>query len=181
MINSTVKLEELPDDSAFLLPLRSGPVVGHVVYKDPGRIRVKLATTIHRFPSFNKKTLTDEVAEFSTNKFTNWSRETPVIPITEEEFKNRNKPTIKETKKLQPSSTTGPVVPPEKKKREKQVIAPLDDLAAKLKELTLDATYMLAAKELKEPAKKLKDKYGHLNPGLQRMNLGNRIRARRKS
>jgi hypothetical protein len=51
-----------------------------------------------------------------------------------------------------------------------------DDTAEKLRELDLEGTYKYAASILDENAKELKAKYANLNPGMQRMNLGNRIR-----
>ncbi len=52
-----------------------------------------------------------------------------------------------------------------------------DKLAVKLRGLTLDEVYSEASKVLNEPVKALKAKYEHLNAGMQRMNLGNRMRA----
>lgn len=51
-----------------------------------------------------------------------------------------------------------------------------DDVATKLRGKTLDEVYAHAAKTLKEPEKDLRAKYKHLNPGMQRMSLGNRLR-----
>ena len=51
-----------------------------------------------------------------------------------------------------------------------------DDVATKLRGKTLDEVYAHAAKTLKEPEKDLRSKYKHLNPGMQRMSLGNRLR-----
>ena len=52
-----------------------------------------------------------------------------------------------------------------------------DKTAKELRGKSLDEVYTIASKLLKEPATQLKAKYKHLNPGMQRMNLGNRIRA----
>lgn len=52
-----------------------------------------------------------------------------------------------------------------------------DKLANELRGLTLDQVYSKASKVLKEPVDALTAKYAHLNPGMQRMNLGNRMRA----
>ncbi len=52
-----------------------------------------------------------------------------------------------------------------------------DDTAKKLLGKDLDTVYALASKALKEPEASLRKKYAHLNVGMQRMNLGNRIRA----
>ena len=52
-----------------------------------------------------------------------------------------------------------------------------DEVAQQLRGLDLDAVYAVAAGELGVDEGELKAKYGHLNPGMQRMNLGNRIRA----
>lgn len=51
-----------------------------------------------------------------------------------------------------------------------------DDVATKLRGKTLDEVYAHAAKTLKEPEKDLRAKYKNLNPGMQRMALGNRLR-----
>ena len=52
-----------------------------------------------------------------------------------------------------------------------------DELAAKLRGKSLDEVYTFAAKALGEPEADLRKKYGKLNLGQQRMNLGNRVRA----
>lgn len=52
-----------------------------------------------------------------------------------------------------------------------------DALATRLRGMALDAVYKEAAKTLKVSETDLRAKYLHLNPGMQRMNLGNRMRA----
>jgi len=58
-----------------------------------------------------------------------------------------------------------------------------DDLAKKLRGKSLDEVYAMGAKVLRDEDDKpvtvaaLKKRYAHLNVGMQRMNLGNRIRA----
>jgi hypothetical protein len=52
-----------------------------------------------------------------------------------------------------------------------------DALAIELRGLDLDAVYKRASKELGETMVSLHQRYDVLNPGMQRMNLGNRIRA----
>ena len=52
-----------------------------------------------------------------------------------------------------------------------------DDTADKLREMSLNDIYRYAASTLECTIKELHDKYDHLNPGMQRMNLGNRIRV----
>lgn len=52
-----------------------------------------------------------------------------------------------------------------------------DDLAHKLRGKPLTAAYKTAAKVLGVSQAELVAKYKHLNAGMQRMNLGNRIRA----
>ena len=51
-----------------------------------------------------------------------------------------------------------------------------DAVAEKLAGKSLDEVYSTAAKVLKEDEKALKAKYKHLNVGMQRMALGNRMR-----
>jgi len=55
-----------------------------------------------------------------------------------------------------------------------------DDTADKLRELDLPGVYKYAAKVLETTVKELTEAYQHLNPGMQRMNLGNRIRKQFK-
>ena len=55
-----------------------------------------------------------------------------------------------------------------------------DEIAQKLLGKDLDQVYAMAAKALKEDEADLRSKYGHLNVGMQRMNLGNRMRAAAK-
>jgi hypothetical protein len=61
-----------------------------------------------------------------------------------------------------------------------------DSVAADLRSLTLDEAYEFAARELvrngeftstREAMQTLTARYGSLNPGMQRMNLGNRLRG----
>lgn len=52
-----------------------------------------------------------------------------------------------------------------------------DDLAKSLRGATLDAVYAKAAEVLEVPEKELRAKYAKLNVGMQRMNLGNRMRG----
>lgn len=54
-----------------------------------------------------------------------------------------------------------------------------DEVATMLRSCdTLDKTYAVAGEYLVVPVADLKTRYGHLNPGQQRMNLGNRMRAK---
>jgi hypothetical protein len=52
-----------------------------------------------------------------------------------------------------------------------------DGVASTLRAVALEQVYKITAKEIGESIEALKAKYGHLNPGMQRMNLGNRLRA----
>lgn len=52
-----------------------------------------------------------------------------------------------------------------------------DATAQALRGLEIDDVYDKAAKVLGESKRALKGRYSHLNVGMQRMNLGNRIRA----
>ena len=52
-----------------------------------------------------------------------------------------------------------------------------DKVARKLRGLPLDDVYAVTAKACEVTVKELKAKYGHLNLGMQRMNLGNKLRA----
>lgn len=52
-----------------------------------------------------------------------------------------------------------------------------DEIAKQLRGADLETVYSKAAKILGESVKELQARYGHLNAGMQRMNLGNRMRA----
>ena len=52
-----------------------------------------------------------------------------------------------------------------------------DAVATNLAGLSLEAVYSVASQALSTPVEDLQAKYGHLNPGQQRMNLGNRLRG----
>lgn len=52
-----------------------------------------------------------------------------------------------------------------------------DNTAKLLRGKTLDEVYKIAARETRESEAELRKQYKHLNPGMQRMNLGNRIRG----
>lgn len=52
-----------------------------------------------------------------------------------------------------------------------------DTVATALEGLTLEEVYELASEAMDTPVAELQAKYEHLNGGMQRMNLGNRIRG----
>lgn len=52
-----------------------------------------------------------------------------------------------------------------------------DETAANLRGMPLNEVYGHVAEKLGETVKSLQAKYEHLNPGMQRMNLGNRLRG----
>jgi hypothetical protein len=78
--------------------------------------------------------------------------------------------------RLVPADLTHYVVHEEKTASGRKKMDINDDTAEKLRELDLEGTYKYAATVLDESIKELKLKYTNLNPGMQRMNLGNRIR-----
>ncbi len=55
-----------------------------------------------------------------------------------------------------------------------------DKTAELLRGKSLDQIYKLAAKKLGEDEQQLRERYKHLNPGMQRMSIGNRLRAASK-
>lgn len=85
--------------------------------------------------------------------------------------------------------TTGVVLDVLKEKRADYVVTKVDKrrlidngdpIATKLRGLDLDAVYALCAKETETPEKELRERYQHLNVGMQRMNLGNKLRGGKK-
>lgn len=56
-----------------------------------------------------------------------------------------------------------------------------DEVGVALRGMDLDQVYATAALNLEVSEASLRAQYGHLNPGMQRMNLGNRIRGAEKS
>ena len=61
--------------------------------------------------------------------------------------------------------------------RPRRARGPVDSTAKDLQGLSLEEMYEYASPILGKSIDELKNKYGHLNPGLVRMNLGNRIRG----
>ena len=55
-----------------------------------------------------------------------------------------------------------------------------DNVAADLREMSLEDVYAFASRELRVATDVLRARYEHLNNGMQRMNLGNKIRKARK-
>lgn len=52
-----------------------------------------------------------------------------------------------------------------------------DKVASMTRNMNLDAIYAAAAEALNVPVEELRQRYGHLNPGMQKMNLNNRMRS----
>ena len=52
-----------------------------------------------------------------------------------------------------------------------------DEVAQLLRGKTVDEVYKVVAKHTEESEEQLRHNYGHLNAGMQRMNLGNKLRA----
>ena len=83
--------------------------------------------------------------------------------------------------------TTGPVLEALKAKRAeytvtkgddgRRLIDSGDDVATQLRGMDLDDVYSTVAKALGVTEKELRERYAGLNPGMQRMNLGNRLRG----
>lgn len=59
----------------------------------------------------------------------------------------------------------------------RRVLDCADDVARHLRSMELDDVYDYAAEVLAVNVDELRQKYSHLNKGMQRMNLGNRIRS----
>lgn len=55
-----------------------------------------------------------------------------------------------------------------------------DSVASDLRGKTLEEVYCVVADQIKIPVPELQAKYSHLNPGQQRMSLGNRLRGHLK-
>ena len=51
-----------------------------------------------------------------------------------------------------------------------------DEVAVKMRALTLSGVYAYASSVTHTPVSTLCDRFGHLNPGMQRMSLGNMVR-----
>lgn len=52
-----------------------------------------------------------------------------------------------------------------------------DEIGVELRGMAIDRVYEIAAERLETTVDALRSQYGHLNVGMQRMNLGNRIRG----
>lgn len=112
--------------------------------------------------------------------------------------KKASKPAKAAPKKAKPAGvTTGSVIPAsyrsqykrskieavvvdadgKKTKKAKAVVDNGDSIAELLRGKALDAVYQLVAKRSGVAESDLRSRYSHLNVGMQRMNLGNKLRA----
>ena len=83
--------------------------------------------------------------------------------------------TGKKTRKLPTAKSV------EREKRAEAGIADVgDEVSVVLRGLNLDQMYTTASLYLGVPEEQLRGKYGRLNPGMQRMNLGGRMRTKHK-
>jgi hypothetical protein len=80
--------------------------------------------------------------------------------------------------KARSASVKQKLAPKDESPKEPRKAGPKDEVAMSLMGLTLDEVYAAASPVLGVPEPDLRAKYGHLNPGMQRMNLGNRMRAK---
>jgi hypothetical protein len=112
----------------------------------------------------------------------------PSKPVVTKPAKAAKKTAKPAAKKAKAGAVAGSVIPREVAKayhrdtKKKTVngnpsIDNNDKVAQRLRGQTLDTVYELCAKACEVTVKELKAKYGHLNLGMQRMNLGNKIRA----
>jgi colicin import membrane protein len=90
--------------------------------------------------------------------------------------KAASKPATEGKERLVPADLSHYVLHEDKTASGRRKIDIDDETAEKLRELDLEGTYKYAASVLDETAKELKARYANLNLGMQRMNLGNRIR-----
>lgn len=176
-----MKLHEIPDGSYFQSK-EIPSLIGWVEYKDPTRVRVHTVPT-ERVITVREKGSKERVQKLIRKKqIVDWSRHMEVIMLTEEEYNEEYDRQLQEFKERrgdteQSGGERAAAKPVEKKTKESKPKKMLDELAALLDSLTLDEIYKKASKYLSTPERDLRKKYEHLQNGLQRMNLGNRMRA----
>ena len=149
--------------------IKGGGHVGHVLHHIGDDVTILVAGSFCRevtIPAVDCRYATRQEVETAAAE---WREQNPLpdLPLDPPTYK---RPVSRETVAAGVSRETAP-------KPAKSPVATGDDLAMVLAGHGLDVIYSAAAVVLSTDESELRQRYSHLNPGQQRMNLGNRIRS----
>ena len=149
--------------------IKGGGHVGHVLHHIGDDVTILVAGSFCRevtIPAVDCRYATRQEVETAAAE---WREQNPLpgLPLDPPTYE---RPVSRETVAVSVPRETGP-------KPAKSPVATGDDLAMVLAGHGLDVIYSAAAVVLSTDESELRQRYAHLNPGQQRMNLGNRIRS----
>ena len=149
--------------------IKGGGHVGHALHHIGDDVVILVAGSFCRevtIPAVDCRYATRQEVETAAAE---WREQNPLpgLPLDPPTYK---RPVSRETAAVSVSRETAP-------KPAKSPVATGDDLAMVLAGHGLDVIYSAAAVVLSTDEFELRQRYAHLNPGQQRMNLGNRIRS----
>ena len=149
--------------------IKGGGHVGHVLHHIGDDVIILVAGSFCRevtIPAVDCQYATRQEVETAAAE---WREQNPLpgLPLDPPAYK---RPVPRETAAVSVPRETAP-------KPAKSPVATGDDLAMVLAGHGLDVIYSAAAVVLSTDESELRQRYAHLNPGQQRMNLGNRIRS----
>ena len=149
--------------------IKGGGHVGHVLHHIGDDVTILVAGSFCRevtIPAADCQCATRQEVETAAVE---WREQNPLpgLPLDPPTY---GRPVSRGTFTATVSRETAP-------KPAKSPVATGDDLAVALAGHGLDVIYSAAAVVLSTDEPELRQRYGHLNPGQQRMNLGNRIRS----
>ena len=149
--------------------IKGGGHVGHVLHHIGDDVTILVAGSFCRevtIPAVDCRYATRQEVETAAAE---WREQNPLpgLPLDPPAYK---RPVSRETVAVSVPRETAP-------KPAKSPVATGDDLAMVLAGHGLDVIYSAAAVVLSTDESELRQRYAHLNPGQQRMNLGNRIRS----
>ena len=149
--------------------IKGGGHVGHVLHHIGDDVTILVAGSFCRevtIPAVDCRYATRQEVETAAAE---WREQNPLpgLPLDPPTYE---RPVSRGTLIATVSRETAP-------KPAKSPVATGDDLAMVLAGRGLDVIYSAAAVVLSTDEFELRQRYGHLNPGQQRMNLGNRIRS----
>ena len=149
--------------------IKGGGHVGHVLHHIGDDVTILVAGSFCRevtIPAVDCRYATRQEVETAAAE---WREQNPLpgLPLDPPTYE---RPVSRETVAVSVPRETAP-------KPAKSPVATGDDLAVVLAGHGLDVIYSAAAVVLSTDESELRQRYAHLNPGQQRMNLGNRIRS----
>ena len=149
--------------------IKGGGHVGHVLHHIGDDVIILVAGSFCRevtIPAVDCRYATRQEVETAAAE---WREQNPLpgLPLDPPTYE---RPVSRETVAVSVPRETAP-------KPAKSPVATGDDLAMVLAGHGLDVIYSAAAVVLSTDESELRQRYAHLNPGQQRMNLGNRIRS----